>query len=137
MLRYWFLSLLLTLPVFMLAEETEDTLAHSLNEVVVTGSRDITDVRYLPMTVNVVGREALREKYQPAILNTLSELMPGLFVTSRGMMGYGVSNGASGGISMRGLSGGTGQMMVLIDGHPQYNGIYGHPVADAYQTMMA
>ncbi|MCF0243481.1 MAG: TonB-dependent receptor [Bacteroidaceae bacterium] len=137
MLRYWFLSLLLTLPVFMLAEETEDTLAHSLNEVVVTGSRDITDVRYLPMTVNVVGREALREKYQPAILNTLSELMPGLFVTSRGMMGYGVSNGASGGISMRGLSGGTGQMMVLIDGHPQYNGIYGHPVSDAYQTMMA
>jgi iron complex outermembrane receptor protein len=25
----------------------------------------------------------------------------------------------------------------LIDGHPQYNGIYGHPISDSYQTMMA
>jgi len=28
-------------------------------------------------------------------------------------------------------------LMVLIDGQPQYNGIYGHPIADAYQTMLA
>ena len=25
----------------------------------------------------------------------------------------------------------------MIDGHPQYNGIYGHPISDSYQTMMA
>ena len=28
-------------------------------------------------------------------------------------------------------------MLVLIDGHPQYQGIYGHPIADSYQTLMA
>ncbi len=27
-------------------------------------------------------------------------------------------------------------MMVLIDGHPQYQGIFGHPISDSYQTMM-
>lgn len=52
-------------------------------------------------------------------------------------MGYGVSGGAAGGISLRGLSGGSARMMVLIDGHPQYAGIFGHPVADAYQTLLA
>ena len=36
---------------------------------------------------------------------------------------------------MRGLSSGTGQVMVLIDGHPQYQGIFGHSIADSYQTM--
>ena len=63
--------------------------------------------------------------------------MPGLFTTSRGVMGYGVSNGAAGGISLRGLSGGNARLMVLIDGHPQYVGIFGHPIADAYQTLLA
>ena len=25
-------------------------------------------------------------------------------------------------------------MLVLIDGHPQYQGVYGHPISDSYQT---
>jgi iron complex outermembrane receptor protein len=62
--------------------------------------------------------------------------VPGLFVTSRSVMGYGVSTGAAGGINMRGITGGAGQLMVLINGHPQYQGIYGHPISDSYQTMM-
>ena len=53
------------------------------------------------------------------------------------MMGYGVSTGAAGGINLRGITGGSGQLMVLIDGHPQYQGIYGHPISDSYQTLMA
>ena len=28
-------------------------------------------------------------------------------------------------------------LLVLIDGHPQYMGLMGHPIADAYQSMMA
>jgi len=48
------------------------------------------------------------------------------------MAGYGVSTGAAGGISMRGFAGGSGRVLILIDGHPQYATIYGHPVADAY-----
>jgi iron complex outermembrane receptor protein len=63
--------------------------------------------------------------------------VPGLMVTSRAMMGYGVSTGAAGGILMRGISGGSGQFLVLIDGHPQYNGVFGHPLSDSYQTLMA
>ena len=52
-------------------------------------------------------------------------------------MGYGVSGGAAGSISLRGLSGGTARLMVMIDGHPQYAGIFGHPIADAYQSFLA
>ena len=108
-----------------------------INDVVVTGTRTAVDVRHLPFTVNVMEREKLTENEQPSILPTLTQQIPGLFVTGRGVMGYGVSGGAAGGINLRGISGGTGQLMVLIDGHPQYNGVYGHPIADSYQTMMA
>ncbi|MBR1546317.1 MAG: TonB-dependent receptor [Prevotella sp.] len=108
-----------------------------LQEVVVTGTRNATDVRYLPMTVSVIGRETLTEQYQTSILPTVVQQVPGIMVTNRSMMGYGVSGGAAGGINLRGIAGGSGQLMVLIDGHPQYQGIYGHPISDSYQTLMA
>ena len=39
---------------------------------------------------------------------------------------------------MRGLTGsGTAvRTLVLIDGHPNYAGIFGHPIADSYQSLM-
>ena len=117
------------------AGELADSL--SLQEVVVTGTRNAVDVRHLPYTVNVINRLALTEQQQTSILPTVMQQMPGLMVTSRSMMGYGVSTGAAGGISLRGVSGGAGQLLVLIDGHPQYNGVYGHPISDSYQTLMA
>ena len=137
-----FLSLLAysLLPMAVQASEPTDTLAsernYTLNEVVVTGTRNATDIRHLPMTISVVGRAQLENRYQPSVLPALTEQVPGLFVTSRGVMGYGVSTGTAGGFSLRGMSG-NAQMLVLIDGHPQYMGLFGHPISDAYQTMLA
>lgn len=109
----------------------------ALEKVVVTGSRTETSVKHLSQTVSVIGRSKIEQRLQPSLLPMLSEQVPGLFITSRGVMGYGVSNGAAGGISLRGLSGGSARVMVLIDGHPQYAGIFGHPVSDAYQSLLA
>lgn len=126
----------------MAQTSSHDTLSltnqiHQIDEVVVTGARHETDVRHLSQTVSVVGRTQIEHSLQPSLLPVLTEQVPGLFVTSRGVMGYGVSNGAAGSISLRGLSGGTARLMVLIDGHPQYAGIFGHPIADAYQSFLA
>lgn len=109
----------------------------SLDEVVVTGTRNETDIRHLPMTVSIIGRKQIEQTYSPSLIPILSEQIPGLFTTARGIMGFGVSDGAAGSISLRGMSGGTGRLMVLIDGHPQYMGLFGHPIADAYQSFMA
>ena len=117
------------------AQAQRDTTA-TLRDVVVTGTRNATDVRHLPMTVSVIGREQLTERHLTSALPTVMQQVPSFFVTGRSMMGYGVSTGAAGGINLRGISGGAGQMLVLIDGHPQYNGVYGHPISDSYQTMM-
>ena len=110
---------------------------YKIDEVVVTGTRNATDVRHLSQTVSIVNRAKIEHAMQPSLLPVLTEQVPGLFTTSRGVMGYGVSGGAAGGISLRGLSGGNARLMVLIDGHPQYAGIFGHPIADTYQTMLA
>ncbi len=125
----------------MAQEQPHDTLmtnrTYKINEVVVTGARNETDVRHLSQTVSVIGRAQIERSMQPSLLPVLTEQIPGLFVTSRGIMGYGVSNGAAGSISLRGLSGGSARLMVMIDGHPQYAGIFGHPISDAYQSFLA
>ena len=142
-----FAALLLTSPLRAALPAGPQTPAdeerpHPIDSVVVTGARYRTDIRHLPMTVSTVGREQIERSHEQSLLPILTEQVPGLFATGRGMMGYGVSTGAAGQISIRGI-GGTPQaglpttgMMVLIDGHPQYMGLMGHPIADAYQSML-
>lgn len=125
--------------VSLRAEEVPDSLSVqkkvTIEEVVVTGTRNETDVRHLPMTVSVVNREQIEYRNDPSLLPLLTEYIPGLFTTSRGLMGYGVSGGAAGGMSLRGIGGvpqeglPTTGMLVLIDGHPQYMGLMGHPIS--------
>ena len=140
MIRRLFIVCCVILPfaVSMRAEEADSlSVNRSLEELVVTGTRNETDVRHLSQTVSVIDRKEIEQGLQPSLLPVLTEQVPGLFVTSRGVMGYGVSDGAAGGISLRGLSGGSAQLMVLIDGHPQYAGIFGHPISDSYQSLLA
>ncbi|MGN0281564.1 MAG: TonB-dependent receptor [Prevotella sp.] len=135
-IKHIIMAAALSAPLTTLAH-TEIADSAALDEVVVTGTRNVTDIRHLSQTVSVVNRQTIENSMQPSLLPVLSEQVPGLFVTERGVMGYGVSGGAAGGISLRGLSGGNARLMVLIDGHPQYAGIFGHPISDAYQSLLA
>ena len=76
---------IVALTVLVARAQTADSV--SLAEVVVTGTRNATDVRHLPMTVTVIQREALTEQHQTSILPTVMQQVPGLFVTSRSMIG--------------------------------------------------
>ncbi|MDE6452518.1 MAG: TonB-dependent receptor, partial [Odoribacter sp.] len=102
-----------------------------------------TDMRHLPMTISVVDRDKIERSMQSSLLPILTEQVPGLFSTGRGVLGYGVSGGAAGQLSLRGIGGApqaglpTTGLLVLIDGHPQYMGLFGHPISDAYQSLLA
>lgn len=110
----------------------------NLGEVIVTGSRPEVNLNNLPMSVTVVGNKQIESRFEQSLLPVITEQVPSLFVTSRGIMGYGVSTGAAGGMTIRGIGGSpTAQVLMLIDGHPQYMGLMGHPLADSYQTLMA
>ena len=128
---------MLLAPVTAGAAEADSTIVSggSINDIVVTGTRQATTLSHLPMNVTVVNRAQLTENFQQSVLPTLTQEVPGLFISSRGVMGYGISGGGSGSLNLRGLSGGS-RVLVLIDGHPQYANIFDHPIGDAYQTMM-
>lgn len=86
------------------------------------------------MSISVVTERQLEERREQSVLPLLVERVPSLMITSRSLMGYGSSSGGAGAMSMRGVGGG---MLVLIDGHPQFMGIFSHPLTDTYQTLMA
>jgi outer membrane cobalamin receptor len=105
-----------------------------IEEVIVTGSRIEVSRRNVPLTVSTIERTQIERSNESAIFPVLSHRIPGLFVTERGVTGFGVGTGSAGQLSMRGV-GGTApntQVLVLIDGHPQFQGLFSHPLPDAY-----
>ncbi|HTY01559.1 MAG TPA: TonB-dependent receptor [Bacteroidota bacterium] len=87
----------------------------------------------VPNAVSLISKTELAESAESSVLRVISERVPGVFVTERGVLGYGVSNGAAGGISIRGSGGSPNtEVLVLTDGRPQMMGLMGHPLPDTY-----
>ena len=113
----------------------DTTRVHGLGEVVVTGSNQATSRNLLPYTVSIVNSRQLEATGKTQLLSALSGEVPSLFVSQRNIFGFGVSNGGSGGIKIRGVGGSpTNAILMMVDGQPQFAGLYSHPVADFYET---
>lgn len=114
------------------ATETVDSV-NVLNEVVVTGTGSGVPQKLLPYTVSVVDGRQLDATGQTQVLSAISGMVPSLFVTQRSIFGFGVSNGGSGHIKLRGIGGATASgVLMMVDGQPQFQGIYSHHIADCY-----
>jgi outer membrane cobalamin receptor len=99
-------------------------------EVTVTGTRPLSRDRTTDSTT--VSGDRLRDAVRPSLMSALASESAGLYVNSTGAL-HGVSNGASGGIFLRGLGGSpNSQVLVVEDGIADYQGIFGHPIPDAY-----
>lgn len=104
-----------------------------IKEVVVTGTPVKVNRDNVPMSVSVINKSQIEESDESALLPILNGRVPGLFVTERGVTGFGVATGSAGQISIRGIGGNpTTGVLMLIDGHPQFMGIMGHPLPDSY-----
>ncbi|MEI7828738.1 MAG: TonB-dependent receptor [Prolixibacteraceae bacterium] len=105
----------------------------NIKEIIVTGTRAKINRNMTPLAVSILDRRQIAEGNESAILPMLNGRVPGLFVTERGVTGFGVAAGSAGQISIRGIGGNpTTGVLMLIDGHPQFMGLMGHPLPDSY-----
>lgn len=127
-----FLLFFLVLPLQSFAQKhVKDSV--NLDELIVTGSKKEISRKVVPLSVSQISRSEIESTGQVNILPALNYFVPGIFVTERNILGFGVSTGGSGSISIRGVGGSpNNEVLVLIDGHPQFQGLFGHPLADAY-----
>ncbi len=133
MKKIYILSFSLIMQVLIAQSQsiTKDTV--KIDEVVVTGTKTEVARKNVPMTISVINRNEIDQSSSSNLLPLISEQVPGVFVTERGITGFGVSGGAAGQINIRGLGGNpSAQVLILIDGHPQFMGLMGHPLPDAY-----
>lgn len=127
-------SIIFLLPFFAVVTNAQNNTQY-IDEVVVTGSNKAVGRDLLPYTVTTVTASQIESTGKGQLLSALSGIVPGLFVTERNIFGFGVSNGGAGGIKIRGVGGSpTNAILMMVDGQPQFSGIYSHHVADSYET---
>lgn len=114
------------------ATQDNDSLkAVNLNRVVVTANKARVNRSNVPLTISVIERAEIETAGGSSVLPVLSQLVPGLFVTQKGMLGFGVASGSAGVINIRGVGQGS-KVLMLFDGQPQWAGVFGHSIPDLY-----
>ncbi len=104
-----------------------------LEETVVTGTRFELNKSKLPLSISVINPADIEKIHEINVLPLINNSVPGLFLNNRNMLGYGVGPLSSGQISIRGIGESPNSgVLVLVDGQPQFMGIFGHPINDSY-----
>lgn len=128
---------ILSLAICILIATTHfaQSLDRQIDEIVVTGSNGAVGRNLQPYTVSTVTAAQIESTGKGQLLSALSGTVPGLFITERNILGFGISNGGAGGIKIRGVGGSpTNAVLMMVDGQPQFAGIFSHHVADFYTT---
>ncbi|HPC46198.1 MAG TPA: TonB-dependent receptor plug domain-containing protein, partial [Candidatus Latescibacteria bacterium] len=124
--------ILLFLSGFCARMAAADT-TYVMDPLVVTATRVETERRNLPGSVTVIQRADLLATGATGVLDGIAASTPGVFVTQRGPAGFGLGSGAAGKLTIRGIGGNpNSQVLVLVDGRPDFTGLFGHPLPDAY-----
>ena len=108
-----------------------------IDEIVVTGTRSETDSRRLSSTVSVLSRDVIEKSYESSLLPLLSAHVPDCLYKSRPAGIWRLDRCCRRHDPAWYRQQSHLGLLVLIDGHPQYMGLMGHPIADAYQTVLA
>lgn len=124
------LILLSGVSSFAATPEAVDSLIN-LNGVVVTANRIYLNRNNVPLSISVIDRRQIEASSESALLPVLSKRIPGLFVTEKGITGFGISLGSAGVINIRGV-GQSNKVLMLFDGQPQWAGVFGHALPDTY-----
>lgn len=103
----------------------------NLQGVVISANKVQVNRSSVPLTISVIDREQIEASSESALLPVLSQYVPGLFVTQKGITGFGVSEGAAGTVNIRGVGSGN-KVLMLFDGQPQWAGVFGHSLPDTY-----
>lgn len=133
------LTILLSQLVFCMGEtETDSTKTYIFDPITITATRTEVKRSVVAPSISVIDQDALKLNPQKSILSIVSQQVPGVFVQERGVLGFGVATSSAGQFSIRGIGGSPNtQVLMMIDGKPQFMGMMGHPLADSYLSANA
>jgi iron complex outermembrane receptor protein len=132
------IQILLILLSLNILSQTDSLKTYTLDPIVVTGTRIETLRKHIPLTISVISNDDIKNANEPQVFSLIAARVPGLFVTERSNLGYGLAQGSAGQVTIRGIgSNPNTQVLILLDGRPQFMGLFGHPLPDNYITTNA
>lgn len=106
---------------------------YTTEPIVVTGTRIETLRKHLPLTITLFTSNDINNSNEPQVFSLIKSRVPGLFLTERCNLGFGLAQGSAGQLTLRGIgSNPNTQVLIMLDGRPQFMGIMGHPLPDNY-----
>lgn len=128
------LYLLFLLSVAANAQQGGDPPHFALHDsVLIVANRYASTLTRETNALTVISAEAIGRTSDHSLLETIQWQVPSAFLADTRIGGFGVGTAGTGMLSLRGMGGkpNTGVAM-MIDGHPDFMGIFGHPLPDVY-----
>ncbi|HFE64985.1 MAG TPA: hypothetical protein ENK14_11325, partial [Caldithrix sp.] len=106
---------------------------HLADSIVVIANRYRVSLKTVTNSVDLIPVKDFPQVADYSVLQLVDMLSPAAFVFDKKVMGYGVGVAGAGNLTLRGLGGKpNSQVLVLINGRPDFMGIFGHPLPDVY-----
>lgn len=122
------------LLIGMARSQTDSLIVYDSDDsVLVVANRYQTSLKNIAYGYQLIRREQIELLSNHSALEMVDIQFPSAFILDKKVMGYGVGTAGGGQLYMRGLGGkpNTG-VLVLLNGHPDFMGIFGHPLPDVY-----
>jgi len=133
-LLYIFLILILAIQRLFAQDMTDSLRVYDLQDtIVVVADRYKHQLKNLTNTYQIIPGQQVENISRHSALELVDIVFPSSYMLEKMVIGYGVGVEGAGTINMRGQGGkpNTG-MLVLLNGHPDFMGIFGHPLPDVY-----
>jgi iron complex outermembrane receptor protein len=128
-------------PTLLLSAEDlktkEDTVEvkYVFNPIVKTATKVDGAQRDIAASISLIGEPQLMLAPTNAVLEIVQHMVPSLYVTEWGVMGFGAAGQAAGKISIRGMGGGANtHVLILRNGRPDFMGLMGCTIADEFSS---
>ena len=103
------------------------------DSVVVIANRYTLPINKTSSSLQVIPERDVKDYSNFSALELVDLFNPSAFVFDKRLVGYGVGSAGAGSLNIRGIGGQpNSSILVLINGHPDFMGLFGHPLPDVY-----
>ncbi|MBN2424114.1 MAG: TonB-dependent receptor [Calditrichaceae bacterium] len=132
-----FIMLLFATTCLSAQEISQDSLeTYELEDsILVIGSRYQTTLKRVASNYQIISAKDIKQMSTHSPLQLVDIQFPSAYVLEKRVIGYGVGTDGAGTVNIRGMGGKPNSgILVLLNGHPDFMGIFGHPLPDVYGT---
>lgn len=125
---------LLSMQQLLAQKDTDSLVTYEFKDsIVVVANRYKAALKSIAYSYQVIQKEQIQSMSNHSALEMVDFNVPSSFIFEKKVLGFGVGSSGSGQVYLRGLGGQPNSgVLVLLNGHPDFMGIFGHPLPDVY-----